>query len=104
VEKELLDLLQQTVTIEPCTGENSAGEPVYGAAVTYACRVEEMLKTIYNKEGVLVTSTAQVFVDGVVPVGERDRVTLPSGLQPLILNIEVEPDETGAPYYKGIYT
>jgi hypothetical protein len=63
---------------------------------------------IYNKEGLLVTSTAQVYLNNTyidgdgntqpVTIGERDQITLPNGKQPLILGILPSYDEQGNLY------
>ncbi len=103
MERDLLELLQQTVAIEPWSGNNAYGEARYGPGASYPARVQEKVKMIRNAKGQEVVSTAQVYLDGVVPVTVKDRITLPNGTQPLIQAITSSPDETGSNYVKVVY-
>jgi hypothetical protein len=57
-----------------------------------------------STKGKDTVSTAQVYLDGLTPVGPDDRITLPDGTQPLIISIATLVDETGATHHKVVYT
>ncbi|MBW2561268.1 MAG: hypothetical protein JRE40_10505 [Deltaproteobacteria bacterium] len=104
LEQGFLEWFNQTVTIEPFTGVNVNGEPQYGAAVQYSAFVQRRTRLVRDRAGQEVVSTAQVYLDGSVDVGIQDRITLPDGSQPVILSIEVLPDETGSTHHKVVNT
>jgi hypothetical protein len=72
-------LLVHSVTIEPYTGTNSMGEPVYSTGVTVAAFVDDKRQLVRAATGEEVTSEATVIVarGAVCPV--ESRITLPSG-------------------------
>jgi len=104
LEQDFLEWFNQTVTIEPFTGVNTYGEPQYGDPVQYSAFVQHKTKLVRDRTGQEVVSTAQVYLDGSVDVGIQDRITLPEGSQPVILSIEVLPDETGSTHHKVVNT
>jgi hypothetical protein len=81
------------ITYEQCTGEDSFGARSYAAPVTYSrCRVVREAKPTKDAQGIQVTSMTQVYVDQVIQtLALRDRVTLPDGTTPPIINYFVEP-------------
>ncbi|MBC7340893.1 MAG: hypothetical protein H5U02_00305 [Clostridia bacterium] len=101
-ERDFLAWFKQTVTVEPFSGTNAYSEPVYGAPVTYSAFVQRKTKLVRDRTGREVVSTAQVYLDGSVNVGVQDRITLPDGSQPVVLSVEVLPDETGSAHHKVV--
>lgn len=94
----LLDLLRQTVTIEPYTGPDPFGAPGYGPPVEYPARVRREAKMVRASDGEERVSSTVVWLDGAAQVGPQDRITMPDGSHPPILAVESSPDETGETY------
>jgi len=103
-ERDFLEWFKQTVTIEPFIGVNAYAEPQYGLPATYPAFVQRKTKLVRDRTGREVVSTAQMYLDGTVSVGVQDRITLPDGSQPVILSVEVLPDETGATHHVVVNT
>ena len=95
----IADLLNQTVTIEPKTGEDIQGKPSYGAAVAYAARVrpDETLIKAPDGSDVLIRARLTLLPDAVVSVG--DRATLPDGQQADVLTVGTVADGQGEPHH-----
>jgi hypothetical protein len=97
------DMLAQTCTREPWTGQDSHGQPTYGTAVTHSCRVVHQ-PTLVRSVGSARSETegsvretishARVWTDN-VGWTEKDRITLPDGTTPVILEVRTFPDEAG---------
>lgn len=98
IDQALRDLMQDTVSIEPYTGQNVNQEDTYGASVDYTCRVVGKRKIVRKPDGQEAVSNAQAWLDRIVAIDPRSRVTLPSRFtpqQPPILMVESLPDEDG---------
>lgn len=86
----LLDLFEDTVTIEPYSSTTSAQVHSFGSAVTYPAIIESGAKRVINQQGREITSTIRVTIPERVHIDQRSRLTLPSGFvpqQPQILSI-----------------
>ena len=100
-ESEFDEFLTDEVTREEYTGQNDYGEPSFGGAVTLKARVVYKPELVATGAGQIsstvseVVSTAKVYCSGVPQWGNRDRITLPDGSQPVILAVHTYPDETG---------
>jgi hypothetical protein len=68
--------LPHTAAISPKTGDDSTGQPTYGAAVNYKCRFE--LDKIFRRsdDGQTVICDAAIIISSSVAVGEGDQVTV----------------------------
>jgi hypothetical protein len=102
-DREFLDLMAQTCTREVRTGQNLNAEPTYGSPRTIRCRVVHKPTLVRRSasggtvaSGTLLelTSKAQVWT-AAVGWTITDRITLPDGSQPIILDIHRFPDESG---------
>lgn len=98
---EFLDLMPQTCVREPRASVNDYGEPSYGAAETIPCRVVHKPQRVLQATGQdtgrgveEVVSKATVYTP-VVGWLATDRITLPDGSQPRILEVRRYPDEDG---------
>ena len=95
------EFLTDEVTREAYTGQNDYGEASYAGAVTLKARVVRKPELIITGAGEAssaiheVVSTAKVYCSGVPAWGMRDRITLPDGTRPVILQVITYPDETG---------
>lgn len=74
---QLQHLFTRTVTIEPWASQNSYGEASYGAAVSYAARIEPTTIRMPGENQVLL-SGVKVILSTYVQVDPRDRVSIPS--------------------------
>ena len=101
------DFLSAEVTREPFAGQNVHGEPSFGAAVTVICRVVYKPSVVQLGGGGNGTveehvSTATVYCQGVTGWGLRDRITMPDGSTPKILQVVTYPDEDG-PHHQVVF-
>lgn len=99
------DLMRQSVTIEPRTGQDRYNAPTYGAAVTYRCRIVGKRRLVVNGLGQTVVSEQTVYLGTANPVDPTARVTLSTAdtgsteagaITPSILATGRYPDERGA--------
>jgi hypothetical protein len=98
VDQALRAYMQDSITVEPYASENVNTEESVGAAVAYTCRCEGRRKMVRTPNGEQAVSMVQAYLDRLVSIDPRSRVTLParfSPLQPPILAVEMLPDETG---------
>lgn len=97
----LLDLLVDTITIEPWASQSAAGEATFGTAVSYSALVEydtrkvETVGTIDGRGGAVFLSKATVHLDGRPTIDLRDRITLPDGSTPQIIAVRSYSDQSG---------
>lgn len=109
MDAELLELLTDTVTVYPCTGDDAYNAPQYAATGTeYPCRIEHRNRLTVDRQGREVVSGTTVYIGqnsaGAFPGLEtRDRMVLSDGDSPEILSIVKLTDETGAVYYEAAY-
>ena len=85
MESELLELMSDTITIEPPSGSYSdRGQPTYGAAVTYPCHIEpangeEMIRSASGEER---KAAWRIYVGTTTTISPESRLTLPAGFDP----------------------
>lgn len=110
----LKELLVQTVTIEPWTGNNFDGSAKYGTAVSYAARVVGKalaLRTAFSIDagpGEMPDATFSIYLDATdaTRISVRDRVTVPAAYRPdnratvKIFTVSWFPDENGMYFVK----
>lgn len=87
----LLDLLEDTITIEPFTALSSSQAGSFGTAVTYAALIQRGAKRIIGPSGREIISNTSIIIPDRVAVDQRSRVTLPAGFvpqQPPIIGVE----------------
>lgn len=92
----LLELYEDTITVEPFSGETSGRVRTYGTAVPYPANITGGSKVTDATSGQEVVSTARVMIPNRVAIVLRSRVTLPADFDPRqlrVINIE---------HYKGL--
>ena len=102
----LAGMYTESVTIEPWTGQDSAGEPSYGPAVTYKARVVDRRRLVRTIAGRETMSTTTAWLKGAPVVDARSRITLPDDYgiassndrTPRILDVNRYPDMLGPVY------
>lgn len=83
-------LMNQTITIESCVGNDGYGSPTYGPPVSYRGRVVSQTRRLTSDRGMEVVSGTAIYLDTKSVILVKDRVTLPEGYdprQPLILKV-----------------
>lgn len=95
-------LLRQTVTREPLASLDEYATPTYGSAVSIKARVvykPTLLRTSVSsssaQDGVREIVASAVVTTDVVGWKTTDRITMPDGTQPVILDVKSWPDESG---------
>jgi len=102
---EFWDLWGSTITIEPFLSRDGYGTALYGAAVSYPCRVNGSQRQITDRQGVERVSKALINLPGNPVIGPTDRITMPAGFvpsQPPILSVNPLIDDTGAAHHTEI--
>lgn len=79
----LLDLFEDTITIEPYSAETGARAQSFGSSVTYRAIVQRGARRVIGRDGREVISNVQVTIPERVAIDQRSRVTLPTGFVPL---------------------
>jgi hypothetical protein len=104
MDKAVLLILNQSVTITAATGLDGNGMETYGTGVVVKAIVFHKQRLVIGPQGDSVVSTAQVYVDGPTAVTTSSKITLPDGTTPLILAVSTYPDQNGDTDHKVIYT
>lgn len=101
---ELKKLLKEVLLVNAWATRNKNDESTYSpTTVSIPCRIQRKIVLIPSPDGKDVVSNGQIFVDGAAVITINDKITLPDGTTPQILNLYSSPDELGAAYYKCIY-
>lgn len=86
-----------TITYTAATGRNSEGLPIQGTATSYRARVNrKAVRTTNRFSGQDEIAAGQVWIAAVLAPTIDDRITLPDGSTPVIVNWDVISDEAGS--------
>lgn len=98
---ELSDLMLDEIVLEPVVGgPDKYNNFTYGPAVTVRCQLSRTNKRALDRRGRELTSTAQmILATPELVVTTDDRLTMPDGTQPAIIEVLSTPDSDGSPYY-----
>ncbi len=97
----LLDLLVDTITIAPWASQDATGQATYGAPVSYDALVEyntrkiDVVGTLDGRGGSAIVFTATIHLDGRPAISLLDKLTLPNGETPKIVNVRSYSDQSG---------
>lgn len=104
---QLTPSLQVIVVLEVWLSQGGTGEPVYCPPVEYTALLERKQELITAPDGLAVVSAHKVTFIQPVAVKPADRITLPDGSQPLIINVEGLEDPAhatpGTPYLSEVW-
>lgn len=92
------DLMPATVTVAPRTGVDAAGNPTFGAAVSYKARVEMRSVRSRDVNGREIVGRGIVYLATTTAPNRNGKVTLPSGYDPqvpVLLEVRQVEDEFG---------
>lgn len=96
--EDLLDLMPDTITVEPWVSRDVHNQDTYGTTpVTYSVYIQGKTRAVRSVKGEEVVST--VAIHGTSGLSTDDRVTLPARFvprQPPIINIDRFVDQDGA--------
>lgn len=101
--EEFWDMMPDTIVWERWLSRDAWGNPEYAAAEQIPhCRVQAEFENIRSPEGEEVLHASTVYVGSFttlagnpVAIGINDRITLPDGGKPKVLNVNTESDESG---------
>jgi hypothetical protein len=97
------DLMNQAISWEARTGTDEYGQGVYAAAQSLQCRVVGKNRLTRSVDGTEAVSTTTIYVLGDYGIQTVDRITLPDGTKPTIINVRTYPDENG-PHHQEVLT
>lgn len=103
MDRDLVELLQQTCQISRFVESDNYGRAVYGEPESLACRTVNRTRMIRDSSGKEVVSSASTWIKP-NNVSVKDKIALPDGSTPKILQVQSFPDETGETHHQKIYT
>ena len=92
------DLMPEFVTVQVAQSVNDQGAPMYGSPISYRSRVNFQNRMIRNAQGDEVAARGRAWLATTDLIGTRDKILLPDGTTPQILNVGTVPDESGDLY------
>ncbi|MDD3921341.1 MAG: hypothetical protein PHO41_09250 [Eubacteriales bacterium] len=96
----ITNYLNQTCSWYGKTGNNSYGEPTYGAGASIDCRWEDKRKLVRNAQGVEITSVATAYTTS--NIQENDKLTY-SGRDYIVLMVADQPWLDGTINHREVY-
>lgn len=98
--EDFLDLMPSTFWVEPYLGRNTYGAATYGPPAPYRGHKNDKTHFIRASSGEQIVSRGMVWLaTNGASIGVEDRLTLPDGTKPKILDVNGGDDETGATLY-----
>lgn len=94
------DYLNQTASWQSKTGNNSYGEPTYGADCTINCRFEAKHSLVRNANGVTIDSMTKMYC--VENIQEGDLITY-GGRTYIVLQVTDQPWVDGTINHREVY-
>lgn len=89
VDPELLELYVDEVQIEPYVSTDFNNVDTYGAAVTYAAKIDAKIEEVLRRTGDVALSSHRVALDDIYEIDEKDRITMPSNARFKVTNPEI---------------
>ncbi len=99
---ELLDLMDDTVTLYRPASHDRYGNQTWGAGTALQARVVYEPREVRNDAGDIVVSSATAWVGSTPGIRPSDRLVLPDGIERSILHVSRYPDEDG-PHHEKVY-
>ncbi len=105
---EFLELMPETITIEPVTGRDEYSARTFGTATSHRARVTTQVLRVLDFNGNINLSQTVVWVAPTPDAIPTDvladaRITLPDGTQPPLLSAAVVSDEDGPHHLKLMF-
>jgi hypothetical protein len=102
LEPALLAMMTQTVQHAALSGRDAYGAPLYAAASGYAARVVGTHRRLRDAAGSETVARHVAYVAMSGTIGPEDRLTLPDGSTPPVLQVDQFTDETGGVHHTRI--
>lgn len=83
--------MTETLTWERATGRDAYARPTYAAGQVVPCMIQERNQLVRTRDGQEHASRATIWVPANSGVNLGDRITLPDGTRPLILDVQHIP-------------
>lgn len=93
-----LDMMPATVSVARFQSRDAYGAPTFAAAVNYRARVDFRTRLVRGPNAEMVVARGRAWLATVDAITAEDRVTLPDGSVPIILQVNQVPDEAGPLY------
>src|SRR6516165_8628530 len=93
---EWLDMMAETLVIEPYVGRSASSQPIYGSLKSYQCFIRMMNHKVLNARGQEVVARGYAILGSTDVIGIHDRVTFSSDYQPTqppLISVDIMPDE-----------
>lgn len=103
IDPALQALCPNTVTISPWGSADGYGKATYGTAVSHTCLLVKMPKMVRTVTGQERVSTAQIYLTSAPGTSVKDKVTLPDGTTPVILQVDTYPSDSETAYFEVVY-
>lgn len=97
---DFAEFLTEDVTIAHYLGNNGY-EDTFDTAIAYKCEIQDKVTQVNKEDGTIFVSTTQIFLDGAVQVGEKDRIEF-NGKSPIIQAVQID-HEFGVPYASTLF-
>lgn len=95
VDLPLLELMPDVITIARRVSTDEYTNPQYGPDETYQARVEFKPRVLQGTEGQTLVASGRAILGVPIPVGLFDKLTLPDGKSPTLLQVQSSPDTVG---------
>lgn len=100
---DFLDLMPNSVTVQTFLGVTDDGQRMFSSPITYRARVNTKTHNVIGAGNQLVVARGTAWLDTVDPISVNDKIILDDGTVPIVLAVNVEPDENGPAYTRLDY-
>lgn len=95
---------QTVIVCHSCSSWDGNGNSVYATSSDHTAIVQRVQKLVRGRDGVEKVASVEIILASTYAIGYDDKLTLPTGEQPLILAIESPVDFDGVTEYYRVYT
>lgn len=95
LEQDFKALMPATITRAAYSSQDAYGKVTHGAGTNFSARVLRKQEKVLDRDGNEKVANTVVWIYGSPAWDVRDKITLPDGTTPPILQIAVIPDEGG---------
>jgi len=97
-------MLSEEVSLAAYNGTDAYGYPTFATAATYSARVQKQRKQVRDSDGNQVISTNTVMLASGASPSYDDKLTLPDGSAPRIMQITEALDHKNVNHHWTIFT
>lgn len=96
------ELLVHQISWEQRVSVDSYGKASFGAAIVFTARIDYKRRNFVNAQGQIILTRGTVVIGGTPLVQPGDRITLPDGSTPPILDASTVDDLEGVAYHTEV--